>query len=747
MSELDRRRFLKVMLGAGGALIVGLPLRALHAATPPLPLALLGDNWTRLSAFVSIEPNGRTLIGARAPDTGQGVRTSLPRIIADELDADWARVEVLAMPLGVEDDNGKPRWLYGPQHAGGSRNIAEAWQDLRSIGAAARWLLRQAAAQRWNLPAERLGTHAGWVIAPDGRRLDYGELAAAAAQLQLPDAGVAPKPASDYRLIGQPAGDVDARAMVSGRQAFAFDQTWGDGYVAVIARCPYAEGELAHLDDGAARAVEGVEKIIPISVREASGLIGDVPLAPGVAVLARDTWAALKGRTQLALRWRARHGGDASSAALAQQAEVLLKGTPTTPVRNDGDFAKAFKAAAHHIEAEYHVPFVAHATMEPMSCMALITSDRAHLIAPTQSPRRALSIVQKLTGLDAGSILIEMPRIGGGYGRRLDDDYIAEAVLLAQAAGKPIKLLWMREDDMTHDVYRPFGVHRLAAGTDRKGRVEAWQHHLASTSRLWHRGVPASQLWTSEMQSDALPAGLVPNFQLGWYALDFPLWRGAWRAPSHDSNTFAIESFLDEIAHTTHQDPLKLRLALLGAARQWQVQGVTFDSGRLAAVLQRAAQAVGWGARVPAGHGRGLACAFSAGGYCAHAMQVSVQGGKVHFHHAVAVVDVGRVVNPLGLDAQIMGGTLDALSTALKLEITIKDGQVQQQNFPEYPIARMRELPRAVEVIAIASGATPVGAEDLGVPSAAPALANAIFAATGKRLRRMPFAAQLARMG
>ena len=746
MSEMDRRRFLKVMLGAGGALIVGIPLRAAHAATPPVPLALLGDSWTRLSAFVSIEPNGRTLIGARAPDTGQGVRTALPRIIADELDADWTRVEVLALPLGVEDDNGKPRWLYGPQHAGGSRNIPEAWQDLRSIGAAARWLLRNAAAQRWNLPADRLTTRAGWVLSPDGRRLDYGELAAAAAQLQLPDAGVALKSASDYRLIGQPARDVDARAIVSGRQAYAFDQTWGDGYVAVIARCPYAEGELEHLDDSKARAVAGVEKIIPISVREAAGLIGEVPLAPGIAVLARDTWAALKGRTQLALRWRARHGGDASTDALAQQAATLLKGTPTTQVRNDGDFAKAFKAAAHRIKAEYHVPFVAHATMEPMNCMALVTSARAHLIAPTQSPRRAFEIVRKLTRLDAGSILIEMPRIGGGYGRRLDDDYIAEAVLLAQAAGKPIKLLWMREDDMTHDVYRPFGVHRLAAGTDRKGRIAAWQHHLASTSRLWHRGVPSDQLWTSEMQPDALPAGLVPNLQLGWYALDFPLWRGAWRAPSHDSNTFAIESFLDEIAHATHQDPLKLRLALLQPARPLPVQDGTFDSGRLAAVLKQAADSIGWGQRPPAGHGRGLACAYSAGGYCAHAFEVSVQSGKLHFHRAVAVVDVGRVVNPLGLDAQIMGGTLDALSTALKLEITVKDGQVQQQNFPEYPIARMRELPRAVEVVSIASTTAPVGAEDLGVPSAAPALANAIFAATGKRLRHMPFAAQLAHM-
>ena len=748
MSGIDRRRFLKVLLGAGGALIVGIPARAAWAAPPPLPLALLGDTWTRLNAFVSIEPNGRTLIGAPAPEIGQGVRTALPRIIADELDADWTRVEVLALPLGVEDrDNGEPRWTYGAQHAGGSRNIAAAWRDLRGIGAAARWLLLHAAAQRWNLPAAHLTTRAGWVIAPDGRRLDYGELAGAAAQLQLPDGGVPPKAATDYTLIGQPAGDVDARAIVSGRQLYASDQYWGDGYVAVIARCPYADGELEHLDDSAARAVEGVEKVVTIGARATLGAIGNVPLAPGVAVLAHDTWAALKGRAQLALRWRARHGGSASTGALAQQAVTLLKGAPSTRVLTRGDIAKALHGAARRIEAEYHVPFVAHACMEPMHCLAHISNDHAHLIAPTQEPRAALEVVRKLTKLDPGNILIELPRIGGGYGRRLDNDYVAEAVLLAQAAGKPIKLMWMREDDMTHDVYRPFGLHRLVAGVDRKHRITAWQHHLASTSRLWHRDTPVEQLWQSEMQPDAWPANVLPTVDLAWYALDFPLWRGAWRAPSHVSNVFAIESFLDEIAHATRQDPLKLRLALLEPARQIPTAHGALDTARLANVLQQAAKAIDWGTRAPAGHGRGLACAFSAGGYCAHAFEVSLRGGGVQFHRALAVVDVGRVINPLGLEAQIAGGTLDALSTALKLEITVEHGTVRQQNFPDYPIARRDELPRAVEVLPVASSATPVGAEDLAVPGAAPALANAIFAASGKRLRRMPFMHELARMG
>ncbi len=746
MSTLDRRGFLRVLLGAGGALIVGMPAARALAAAPPVPLALLGDAWTQLDAFIGIEPNGRTLIGARAPDIGQGVRTALPRIIADELDADWARVEVIALPLGVEDgDDGQPRWVYGPQYAGGGRNIPAAWNDLRSIGAGARWLLRQAAAQRWSLPADRLQTRSGWVIAPDGRRLDYGELAAAAAQLALPQGGVAPKAAADYTLIGKPAGDVDARAIVSGRLRYASDHYWGDGYIAVIARCPYADGELQQMDDRAARAVDGVEKILVISARDTLGALGTAPLAPGVAVLARDTWAALQGRAQLDLRWRARHGGEASTAALLQQADTLLKGAPSAHVLVRGDVAKALHAAPRQLEAEYQVPFVAHATMEPMNCLAHVTGERAHLIAPTQEPRAALEVVRRLTGLDPGNILIELPRIGGGYGRRLDNDYVAEAVLLAKAAGKPIKLMWTREDDLTHDLYRPFGLHRLRAGLDRKGRILAWQHQLASTSRLWHREVPQSALWQSELQADTWPAATLPTVDLSWYALDFPLWRGAWRSPAHVSNVFANECFLDEIAHATRQDPLKLRLALLQPPRQWTTAHGLFDTARLATVLQQAAQAIGWGTRVPPGHGRGIACASVAGAYCAHAFEVSLRGGALQFHRAVAAVDVGRVVNPLGVDAQIVGGTMDAISTALHLQITVEHGVVQQQNFPAYPIARRNQLPRAVEVTQIASQASPAGAEDVGVPSAAPALANAIFAASGRRLRHMPFGLDVSR--
>lgn len=749
-SGLTRRGFLRVLAAAGGALVVGIPARAWAQQDGREDLAILGDSWTALNAFVRVEPNGRVIIGARTPDMGQGTRTSLPRIIADEMDADWAQVTVTPLPLGVEDDHGAPRWLYGPQNAGGSTSIPNAWRDLRQAGAAARWLLVQAAAARTGLPPDQLRTEAGWVITPDARRLGYGELAADAGKLSLPDAGVALKSPQAYRLIGQAARGVDVLAIVTGTQKFGYDHYWGDGLIAMIVRCPYFDGELDHFDASAALAIDGVEKVLPLPTMPAGTLLGHGPLAAGVAVLARDTWSALKGRAALDVRWKPRDGADASTTALERQANHALRGAATATVRHDGDFAHAFRSAARRIEARYVVPFVAHATMEPQNCLVRIDPDRAYLMAATQTPRSAFEIVRQITGLGPGQIRIEMPRIGGGFGRRLDNDYVAEAVLLAKAVGKPIKLQWTREDDLGHDVYRPFGVHALAAGVDRQGHIVAWRQQLASTSKLWRRGVPADRLWTSELYPDDPPAGMVPNLDLAWFALDFPLPRGNWRAPGHTANAFAVQSFLDEIAHATRQDPLKLRLALLGAPRLLPYSshgGPTLDTGRLANVLQLAAQRIGWSSRPPAGRGRGLACHFTFGGYVAHAFEVSVSGGKLAIHRAIAAADVGRVIDPNGVDAQISGGTLDALSTALNLAITVRDGAVVQQNFPDYPLARMGEMPREVEVIQVPSQADPAGAGEMGVPSAAPALANAIFAATGVRLRRMPFKPEIARIG
>ncbi|GAP66655.1 aerobic-type carbon monoxide dehydrogenase, large subunit CoxL/CutL-like protein [Mizugakiibacter sediminis] len=743
--RLSRRRFLQVLAGAAGALVVG--VRFAEAQDTGTPVELLGDVYSQIGPFVRIEPDGRVIIGARTPDMGQGTRTALPRIIAEELDADWAQVTVLGLPLGVEDDGGKPRFIYGDQSAGGSTSVPQAWQDLRQAGAAARWLLVQAAARRWNVPAERLRTEAGAVIAPDGRRAGYGDLAADAARIDLPKQPLPLKNPAQYRLVGKPAGNVDAHGIVTGTLQFAIDHGFAEALVAVIARCPYLDGSLAEVDDSEALKVPGVVKVLPLPGPDPALPIGEQPLAPGVAVLAEDTWAALQGRDRLKLAWKPGKWADESTAALERQALDKLAGAPTMRARDDGDFDKFFKLG-RKLQADYYVPYAAHATMEPMNCLARVEEDRAVVVAPTQTPDRAFEVVRRITGLSPAQIDIRFPRIGGGFGRRLEDDYVAEAVLLAKSVGKPVKVMWTREDDMTHDVYRPCGVHRMSAATDRRRRIIAWRHQLASASKRNGAG-GADQQWKSEIHPDDLPAGLVANLRYDWYALDSGVKRGNWRAPAHVSNAFAVQSFIDEIAAALKVDPLKFRLDLLGAPRRLPYRshgGPVLDTGRLANVLKLAAERIGWGQRRTNGHGLGIACHFTFGGYAAHAFEVSVEGERLLIHRAVCAVDVGRAINPLGVEAQMMGGTIDGLSTALNLAITVKDGQVQQKNFPDYPLARMAAMPRAVEVQIVESDADPAGAGEIGIPSVAPALANAVYAATTVRVRRLPLLPELLRL-
>jgi len=744
--DAARRRFLKVLGTASGALIVGMQLPAL-ADTPD---ALLGDMLLRLNPYVRIQPDGTIVIGARDPEVGQGIRTAEARIIAEELDADWPRVIVLPMSLGVEDDGaGEPHWTLGHQEARGSTGVPAAWSDLRAVGATARALLLSAAAQTWNVGQRGLRTQSGKVIAPDGRTLDYGALAAAASVLPPPAAPPALKAPDAYRLIGQDAGDVDARDIVTGRQQFAIDQWFGGALVAVIARCPYPGGSLRKLDDTQARALKGVAKILVMPKPDLSLPLGSRPLAAGVAVLAEDTWTALRARDLLNIEWQPGAHAARDDDALATQADALFDAAPTTPVRGDGDYDHARRLAHRAAEARYQIATVAHAELEPPNCLVRLGDDSAEIVAPMQNPRGALEVVQRLTGLAPAQIEISLPRSGGGFGRRIDNDHIAEAVLLAKAAKKPIKLSWTQSDAFAHDPYRPFALIDLAAGLDRKNKITAWRQRVASTSRLAKRGEPQNRLWLSELHPDDPPAGLIDNLQLDWYALDSALPRGNWRAGSHGINAFAVQVFLDEIVHATKQDGLQMRLNLLGAPRQLPYRGhggPVLDTGRLAYVLQLAADAVGWSKKRNDGHGLGLAFHFTYGGYVAHALEVSMDGAKLLMHKAVVAADLGRVVNPLGARAALVGATLDGLSTALDLAITVKDGRIAQKGFKDYPLAMMAQLPRDVQVILVPSQELPTGAYEMGLPSAAPALANAIFAATTVRVRQLPILPELMRL-
>jgi isoquinoline 1-oxidoreductase beta subunit len=744
--ELSRRRFLKVLAGTAGALVVGIGYA--DAAEVPIPLGMLGEDFGKLGAYVRIDHDGNVLIGARDPDTGTGTATALPRIIAEELDADWTRVTVVPLGLGVENKNGKPFWTYGHQRSGTGDSIPAAWADLRQAGALARWLITQAAARRLGVAADRLRCEGGMVIAPDGRRFPYGSLVEAAGKIDPPSAPLPLKAPQRYKLIGQSAGDVDARRIVTGQTRYAIDAHYADALVAVLAQCPWPDGSLASIETAPALAVKGVVKVIPLKP-EAGVQRGQTAIAPAVAVLAENTWAALRGMAELKLEWKPGASAGEDSGKLEAQAIALLDtdSAPTTRVRDDGDLKAASRKAARRVEATYVQPWLAHATPEPMNCLVRLDKDQATLVVPTQAPQQAWAVVQRLTGLAPDRIAIEVPRVGGGYGRRLDHDYVAEAVMLAKAVDKPVRLMWTREQDLTHDYYRSGTVHKLKAVIDRKRHVVAWDQRMASASALAGRGVAADRLWTSEVAADQLPAGLVPAYRSDWYSLASAMPRGPFRGEPHVANAFAVESFVDEIAHSLREDPLDTRLRLLGQPRQIPLaSGGMLDIGRLLNVLRLVTDRIEWKNWLHNVNGMGLACWHVNGAYVAHAIEAQVQGEKLNILRAVCAVDVGRVINPLGLQGQIAGATLDALSNALNPAITFTGGQVQQQGLKDYPLASMAQLPRDVEVITVLNDGAPTGASFLAMPTAAPALANAVFRASAVRVRRLPLMKELLRL-
>jgi isoquinoline 1-oxidoreductase beta subunit len=720
---MKRRSFIQISTTAAGGLFVGIvfppaarvPSRA-HSAKRSVSPAKIG-------AFIEIDPNGVVTIAAKNPEIGTGTKTALPMIVAEELDVPWRLVRVVQAPLD-------PR--FGGQFTGGSTGVSENWAPLRRAGAAARYALVHAAAARWGVDASACRTDQGAVThSPTGRRLTYGELAGEAGSIQVPER-VPLKRAEDFHTIGTRVPNVDAAPIARGAQRYGIDVVRPGMLIASISHAPFGS-RIAAVDETRARAVPGVREVVRIAPRD-----NPIELREGVAVIADNTWAAFEGSRALKVSWT-EPVGDASSATLETAFRARLD-EPGQRIRDDGDVDAALASSAKTLDVVYEIPFVAHVPMEPVNYTADVRGDRVELWGPTQDPGDAQDLAARVVGVPAANVTVHMERCGGGFGRRLMVDYVAEAAYLSKAVGAPVKVVRTREEDLQHDYFRPAGMHRIRAGLDGRGTPLAWAQHLANTSRYAFAG--RSDAVKSELYPDDFPAQCLPNVRLEYTPVASTIPTGAWRATLHSANAFAVQGALDELAHLAARDPLAFRLAMLGSPRRLRYAdhgGPVFDTGRLAGVLRLAADRARWAKPLPPGRGRGIAAHFTFGSYVAHVAEVSVDAaGRPRVHRIVAAVDCGRVVNPSGAEAQVQGGVMDGLSAALFGQITVLQGRVQQSNFSDYRLLRMRDTP-SIEVHFVRSAELPSGLGEPPVSPVAPAVANAIFSLTGNRIRRLPF--------
>jgi len=711
----------------GAALVVGFRLSARTFAGQAAEQEKKTPN--PFDAWVRITPDNRVTLILGKSEMGQGIMTALPMILAEELCVDWKNVKVEQAPTNPK--------IY-ELGTGGSGSVAGSWLPLRRAGAAAREMLIAAAAEKWEVSADTCKAVDGQVVHGNPKRyLSYGELVEAAAKLPIPNFNTVPlKNSDDFTLVGHDTRRYEARVKASGSAIFGIDSRVPGMMFAVVARCPVFGGKLVSFDAAKAKAVPGVRDVIAF---ETSGR--GASTTGGVAVLAVNSWAAMQGRNALEVKWDFGPATRESSAGLHEQF-LANAAKPGKIVRNDGDADAVLASSAKKIEAAYEFPFAAHACMEPMNCTVHIRPDGAEAWVPTQAPQWAQAVIAEAAKLPPEKVIVHTTLMGGGFGRRYQADFVMEAAQVAKAAGKPVMVLWTREDDMQHDFYRPASYHKMQGALDANGNLAAWKHFQTSTSiaAKWRQN-GAEKPEQGEFGTGSTIPYLTPNIRIEYSLAESSVPRAWWRSVEHSTSGFVVESFIDELAAAAGQDPLAFRLKLIGADRKIPLfdaeKEPPLDTARLKGVLRLAAEKAGWGKPLPKGQGRGIAAFYSFDSYTAAVAEVSMKNGAAKLDRLVYAVDCGRPINPEGIRAQVESAAIYGLSAASYDAITISGGRVEQANFNDYQMPRMNDAPKT-EVHVVMSKEEPTGIGEPGLPVMAPAMCNAIFAATGKRLRRLP---------
>jgi isoquinoline 1-oxidoreductase beta subunit len=724
-TPVSRRAFLRVSAIAGGGILLASYIEPLGAAESQ---GTTPANDAALNAYIRITPDGIVTIVAKNPEIGQGVKTMLPMLIAEELDVDWKMVRIEQGDLDTKNFQG--------QMAGGSRATPTNWLPMRRVGAAGRAMLVATAAQAWGVPAVECETAKGVVHhRPSKRTSSYGDLATKAASATAPDlATVKLKDPKDFTIIGSRMRGVDTHAIVTGVPMYGIDVTVPGMLYATFVKCPVFGGKVLSANVDAVKALPGVRHAFVVDGGTAfNGLL------PGVAIVADSWWQAQNARQKLKVTWDEGRTVEQSSTSFAAQAAELSRQPAQRSLRKDGDVDAALASAAKSVKGEYFYPFIAHATLEPQNCTAHMKANgQLEIWAPSQAPERGRTIVAQTLGIKETDITFHITRSGGGFGRRLNNDFTAEAAWIAKVVGVPVKLLWTREDDMQHDFYRPAGFHNFTGGLDAAGKVIAWRDHFVSFGEGQNFSSGAN------IGGTEFPQHFIPNFALDSSVMPIGVPTGALRAPGSNGIAFAVQSFIDELAHAAGKDPLRFRLDILAnpqrEAPSTGQQGPTYDAGRARGVLELVAEKSGWGkTTLPRGTGMGVAFHFSHSGYFAEVVKASVsKQGKLKVEKVWVAGDIGsNIINPLNAENQVEGSVQDGLAQALGQEITIAKGRTVQSSFDDFHLIRFADAV-PVETHFLKSSIAPTGLGEPALPPVPPALCNAIFAATGKRIRSLP---------